>query len=91
MEHKALEERLDAILDEMRAIHSAFAKTPGGEIDFDGHRRYHESMIAAATAQEAFWREMKLEVAKKGVWGLLVLIMGLIVVGISAKLGMYGK
>jgi hypothetical protein len=88
---KSIEERLDEILDEVRKIHSAFAKTPGGEIDFDGHRRYHESMIAAATAQEAFWREMKLEIAKKGVWGLLVIITGLIVVGISAKLGVYGK
>ena len=88
---KTIEERLDEILDELRKVHTGFAKTPGGEIDFDGHRRYHESMIAAATAQEAFWREMKLEIAKKGVWGLLVIITGLIVVGISAKLGVYGK
>ena len=88
---KTIEERLDEILDELRKVHSGFAKTPGGEVDFDGHRRYHESMIAAATAQETFWREMKLEIAKKGVLGLLVIIVGLIVVGISAKLGVYGK
>jgi len=43
---------------------------------------------AAADAQEKFWIELKLEIAKKGVWGLLIVICGLIVVGVSAKLGL---
>lgn len=80
-----IDARFDELLAEMRKINSAFAKTPDGEVDFDGHRRYHEQMIAAATAQEEFWRDLKLEVAKKGIWSLLVIICGLVVVGVSAK------
>jgi hypothetical protein len=48
-------------------------------------------MIAAAEAQTQFWRELKLEIAKKGIWGLLVIICGLVLVGLSAKLGLGGK
>jgi tetrahydromethanopterin S-methyltransferase subunit E len=44
-------------------------------------------MIKAAEAQTEFWRELRLDIAKKGVWGLLVVICGLILVGVSAKLG----
>lgn len=80
-----IDARFDELLAEVRKINSAFAKTPDGEVDFDGHRRYHEQMIAAATAQEEFWRDLKLEVAKKGIWSLLVIICGLVVVGVSAK------
>jgi len=80
-----LKRRLDEI---MEILTSAFAKNNDGSIDFDGHRRYHESMIRAADAQEKFWIELKLEIAKKGVWGLLIVICGLIVVGVSAKLGL---
>lgn len=80
-----LKRRLDDIMDILTA---AFAKNPDGSIDFDGHRRYHESMIRAADAQEKFWVELKLEIAKKGVWGLLVVICGLVIVGVSAKLGL---
>jgi len=80
-----LKRRLDEI---MEILTSAFAKNNDGSVDFDGHRRYHESMIRAADAQEKFWIELKLEIAKKGVWGLLIVICGLIVVGVSAKLGL---
>lgn len=86
-----IDARFDELLQEIRKLNSAFAKTPDGEVDFDGHRRYHESMIAAATAQEQFWRDLKLEVAKKGVWSLLVVVCGLIVVGLSAKFGIAFK
>ncbi len=86
-----IDKRFDEIMDELKNISSAFAKNPDGTVDFDGHRRYHESMIAAATAQEQFWRELKLEVAKKGVWGLLTIICGLVIVGLSAKFGIGGR
>ena len=86
-----IDKRFDEILSELKNISSGFARNPDGSVDFDGHRRYHESMIAAATAQEQFWRDLKLEVAKKGVWSLLVVLCGLIVVGISAKLGIAFK
>ena len=80
-----IDKRFDEIMDELKNISSAFAKNPDGSTDFDGHRRYHEAMIRTATAQEQFWNELKLEIAKKGVWGLLTIIVGLILVGLSAK------
>ena len=83
-----LNKKLDEIIDVLEGLTGAFAKNPDGSVDFDGHRRYHESMIRAANAQERFWVELKLEIAKKGVWGLLVVIVGLILVGLSTKLGL---
>lgn len=58
--------------------------------DFEGHRKAHEAMIKAAEAQARFWDELKLEVAKKGVVGLLVLIIGLIAAGLVVKVGVLG-
>jgi hypothetical protein len=72
---------------ELRQMNGAFAKNPDGTVDYDGHRKYHESMIEAAEAQTQFWRELRLDIAKKGVWGLLIIVVGLIMVGISAKFG----
>lgn len=86
-----LDKRFDEILMELRKINGAFARNPDGSTDFDGHRRYHESMIAAAEAQTQFWNELKLEIAKKGIWGLLVIICGLVLVGLSTKFGVGGK
>lgn len=86
-----IDKRFDEIMDELRNISSAFAKNPDGSVDFDGHRRYHEAMIKAASAQEQFWQDLKLEIAKKGVWGLLTIIVGLVLVGISAKFGIGAK
>jgi hypothetical protein len=86
-----IDRRFDEIMDELRNISSAFAKNPDGSVDFDGHRRYHEAMIKAASAQEQFWQDLKLEIAKKGVWGLLTIIVGLVLVGISAKFGIGSK
>lgn len=86
-EARQLDDRLDEILAEVRKIHGAFPRTHEGETDFDGHRQYHEAMIRAANAQEAFWNELKLDIAKKGVWGLLIIVMGLAVLGLGAKFG----
>ena len=58
-----------------------------GKVDFAGHRRAHDAMIRAAKAEEDFWREMKLDLAKKGAWGLFLILCGLVVAGISVKLG----
>lgn len=86
-----LDKRFDEVMEVLQKMNGAFAKNPDGSVDYDGHRKYHESMIAAAEAQTQFWRELKLEIAKKGVWGLLVIICGLILVGISAKMGLGAK
>lgn len=86
-----LDKRFDEIMAELHKIHGAFATNPDGSTDFAGHRQYHEAMIKAATAQEQFWYELKLEVMKKGIWSLLVIICGLVVVGVSAKFGIGHK
>ena len=61
---------------------------PGG--DLSGHRRAHETMIEASKAQEEFWRELRIDIAKKGLWFLLVTICGLVVAGFITKGGIAG-
>lgn len=82
-----IEKKLDLILAELRKIEGGFARNEDGTVDFDGHRRYHEAMIRAAEAQSKFWSELRLDIAKKGVWALLIIICGLLVVGFQTKFG----
>lgn len=86
-EARKIERCLDEILSEVKKIHSAFPRDASGDTDFNGHREAHEEMIKAARAQAEFWNELKLDVAKKGVWGILIIVIGLIMAGIAAKLG----
>jgi len=86
-EARKIESQLDEILTEVKKIHGAFPRTDDGEIDFSGHREAHEAMIEAAKAQAEFWRELKLDVIKKGVWGLLIIVCGLAITGFAAKFG----
>lgn len=87
-EELSIERKLDLILMEIKQLNSAFAKNADGSVDFDGHRRYHEEMIEAAKAQTKFWQELKIDIAKKGLWGLLVILCGLAIAGLSAKTGL---
>lgn len=80
--------RFDEVMAELKKIHGAFAIKADGSTDFDGHRKFHEEKLRAARAEAEFWSELKLEIAKKGVWSLLVIVCGLVVVGMSAKLGL---
>ena len=82
-----INQRLSEILEEVKKIHGAFPRDSKGETDFDGHREYHEAMIRAAEAQAEFWKELRLDIAKKGMWGLIITIGTLIVIGLSTKLG----
>lgn len=68
------EEKFDAIL-------KAFPDGP------EAHCEAHQAMIKAAQAQEKFWSELRLDVAKKGIWGVMVIICGLILTGAAAKIG----
>ena len=83
-----IDRRFDEVMSELKKIHGAFAVNDDGSTDFDGHRKFHEEKLRAAKAEAEFWAELKLEIAKKGVWSLLVIVCGLVVVGISAKLGL---
>ena len=55
--------------DEMKEIlNSAF---PGG--DAEGHRRYHEELIEEKAARKQLWRDLRTELASKGLWSFLAL------------------
>ncbi len=82
-----VEKQLDEILAELKVIKGGFPENEDGSIDVAGHRKYHEEMIEAAKAQTAFWRELKLEIAKKGIWGLIIIALGLILSGLAMKTG----
>ena len=90
-EYSHIDRRFDEVMCELRKINGAFVLDDMGATDFEGHRRYHEEKIRAAKAETEFWSELKLEVAKKGIWSMLVIICGLVVVGVSAKLGIASK
>lgn len=50
------------------------------------HREAHEAWQKAKEEEAAFWKELKLEVAKKGAIGLVMLLIGVFLVGVSVKL-----
>ena len=76
-----LEQKVDETLSILATITHAFPDGP------EAHRAAHVAMIKAAAAEENFWNELKLDLAKKGVVGLVVILIGLIVLGAAVKLG----
>lgn len=87
-DNEHIDRRFDEVMAELKKIHGAFPVNEDGETDFEGHKRFHEAKIKAAVAEERFWSELKLEIAKKGIWSLLTIVAGLVVVGLSAKMGL---
>lgn len=51
------------------------------------HREAHQAMIDAAKSQEDFWRGLKVDIAKKSIWGILHILTLLVVAGLAAKFG----
>lgn len=82
-----IERQLDKVLAELQMIKSAFPEDEYGNMDGTGHRRYHEEMIAAAKAQTAFWTDLRNEMLRKGLFGLLVIALGLMATGLAVKTG----
>ena len=78
----SLESKVNVILVQLAYINRAF---PDG---VDSHRKAHEAMMRAAVAEEKFWTELKLDIAKKGVFALLITVLGLAAVGLAAKFGL---
>jgi hypothetical protein len=52
-----------------------------------GHRRYHESEIEAALDRKKLWGELRKDLVSKGLWSVLLVLVGLVVTGAAAKLG----
>lgn len=74
-----LEEKIDRVIS---LLNIAF---PQGA---EEHGKVHSEWLKAKQAEAAFWTEMKLDIAKKGVFGLLIILLGLVIVGIQFKLGL---
>ena len=71
-QHMALQDHLNKhISDEALALTRALPSKPDGSPDVDGHREYHASLIEEAKARTEFWRELRLELVRKGFWGLM--------------------
>lgn len=73
-----LQEQLNVHLrDESVALQTlvrALPSKPDGTPDVDGHREYHASLIEEAKARTEFWRDLRMELLRKGLWGLLGLL-----------------
>jgi len=80
----SLDEKVDEALSILETIAYAFPDGPAS------HRAAHEAMIKASAAQEEFWRELRLDVAKKGTWGIIIIIIGLALAGAMGKLAAIG-
>ena len=74
-QHQALRDQLNKhVADEamaLQALTRALPSKPDGSPDVDGHREYHASLIEEAKARAEFWRELRLELVRKGFWGLM--------------------
>lgn len=77
----SVDDKLDQLLRELASINRAFPDGP------EAHRLAHEAMMKAAVAEERFWQELKIDIAKKGAWGLLIIVLGLALMGLAAKFG----
>lgn len=53
----------------------------------EAHREAHERMIAAARSEEQFWKELKTDIAKKSIWGILHILIILTLGTVAVKLG----
>lgn len=52
--------------------------------DVEGHCEFHQAKIDAAKAEEKFWSELKFDLAKKGLVGIITVLVGMVVLGFGA-------
>ena len=78
-----LEQKVDVSLELLAEIADAFPDGPAK------HRQAHEAWIEAKNAEVKFWQELKLDIAKKGTWGLLIVTLGLLLTGLITKSGVW--
>lgn len=65
---------------------SAFPRDRDGKVDFSGHREYHEQLMEAVKAEALFWKDLRKEILRKGIIGLIIICLGLLTVGALASL-----
>lgn len=59
--------------------------------DPDGHRLYHDAVIKRMEARTRFYEALRAELAKQGLWSLIVFIGGALIYYIRAKLPFWGN
>lgn len=59
------------VRDKLDDLRRAF---PGD--DPEGHRRFHEALIAESAARKAFWSDLRGRLIEKGIWAVLVFLVG---------------
>lgn len=83
-EFKAHEERekanVNELIDSLKA--EAFLDTPAQ------HKAAHQAMIDASKAEEAFWKDLKGDIAKKSILGIAQILFILVAAGLTAKFGL---
>lgn len=73
----------EAMVETKTALLNAF---PAGDVH--AHRVAHEQMMKAAAAEREFWDDLKKDVAKKSIWGILHILIFLAFGTLLAKLGL---
>ena len=73
----------EAMVETKIAILDAF---PAGDVR--AHRMAHEQMMKAAAAEQAFWDDLKKDIAKKSIWGILQILILLVFGSALVKLGL---
>lgn len=59
--------------------------------DPDGHRLYHEASIKRIEARTRFYEALRAELAKQGLWSLIVFIGGALLYYLKSKLPFLGN
>lgn len=54
--------------------------------DPDGHRRYHDAMVKRIEARTKLYEDLRTELAKKGIWAVLILLATAVWFFIKAKI-----
>ena len=73
------QERILSMLNQLKL--DAF---PDGPIP---HKESHQAMLDAAKAEKKFWDDLRGDILKKSIWGVLQILVTLIGLGLAAKLG----
>ena len=67
--HDVTDRKVDEAIRRIDDLHKAF---PGG--DWDGHRRYHESVIGRIEARTRFYEDLRGHLIKNGMWAFLIFL-----------------
>lgn len=63
----------------LKQLENAFPKKSDGKPDVEGHRDYHTSLIEEAKGRAQLWRDLRGELVKKGIMGLVAVLAFLVV------------